>query len=292
VKQSRLFERRERGELAVGALVLTPGPDYVELMGHAGLDFVVVQVMTTSIDWAELANFVRAAQRYDVTTIAWLQAYPWGDEVTFDPRLPADVLRAVSIGCHGVFASVNDRRQVEAMVGVSGNSHSRPWIRDLGLANPFPTAGDGQTIGEVFAEQEEQWRARRLVAPLIEDLHALDRIEDMLAVPHLRGFALGMGDLTRELGHPGEYLHPQVQAVVKRAVAVGNQHGLTAIANVGMPMGADSQSAVIEGVQWMWDNGVHCVMIPHPTFAAQWFYENALRGLPASIQKVHPRLER
>lgn len=290
MKKSRFFQRQERGELALGALVLTPGVEYVELMGHAGLDFVVIQVMTTPNDWAELGNFVRAAERYDVTTIAWLQAYPWAGE-GFDARLPADVLRAVSIGCHGVFASVNNRRQVQAMVDVSGNSHSRPWIRDMGLANPFPEVDAGKTIRDVFAEQEEQWRARRMVYPLIEDLDGLANLEDMLSVPLLRGFALGMGDLTRELGHPGQYLHPDLQAMVRRAVGIGHENGLTAIANVGMPMNADSQQAVAEGVEWMWGNGVKGVMIPHPTFAAQWFYERALRTLPASIQRLHPALD-
>jgi 2-keto-3-deoxy-L-rhamnonate aldolase RhmA len=287
---TRLFRRLEEGQLALGALVLTPGCEYVELMGHAGLDFVVIQLMTTSNDWADLGNLVRAAARYDVTTIAWLQGFPWGNQ-GYDARLPADVLRALSIGCDGAFASVNNRQQVEAMVNVSGNSHSRPWIRDMGIANPFPRSDNPKTsISDIFNDQEVAWRARRMVAPLIEDKDSLDHLEEMLSVPNLRGFALGMGDLTRELGHPGEYLHPDLQAAVRKAVDIGNKYDLVPIANVGIPMQADSIDGLLEGVTWMWENGVPAVMIPHPTFAAQWFYERVGRLLGPTLSGARPPL--
>jgi 2-keto-3-deoxy-L-rhamnonate aldolase RhmA len=267
---SRLFERIRNRQLAVGVNVMARGSEWVEILGHCGLDFVCLDMMITAIGWPELADMVRAAARYDMTPMVRLQSYPWGGD-ELDARLAADTLRALSVGCEGVLASVNTRRQVEAMVEVSGDWHRRPWIRGQGGSDLAPSSGGGGgSEMEALREQASTMRARSIVGPLIESRGALETIGDILEVPHLGACWLAMGDLTRELGHPGDDRHPELRAAVERVAAISKDNEVLLMVN---NLDYDCPERIAEGVTWLWEHGVGAVFIPYPTFAVQWFYE-------------------
>ena len=122
-----MHDRIARGELALGTLMTTHGAELVEIVGYSGLDFVCIDLMTTSLDWGDVASMVLAAKRYDVTPWVRLPAYPWaGDQP--DPALPAEALRALAIGAECVMASVNTAAGVEQLMRPMENAHRRFYI--------------------------------------------------------------------------------------------------------------------------------------------------------------------
>jgi 2-keto-3-deoxy-L-rhamnonate aldolase RhmA len=274
---SRMFDRIEKGEAAVGTVMLEHGPEWAELIGHAGMDFACIDMMVTSIDWREAADVVRACTRFDVTPWIRLQAFPWGG-TDLDPRLPADVLRAISMGFEGVLASVNTPAAVAAMLQPLTEGHHRPYLSPK-LAIP------GLTPELSTLHDQEPW-----IFPLIESLEAVDNLENICEVDGLKAIMLGMGDLTRLLKQPHDRT-PEVRKLVTDTVKIASEHDV-AVISVSMAAfrheGRDTPESVAEGIEWLWNAGVKVVWTPHMTAVAQRFYERVFANVAQHEPKARP----
>lgn len=266
---SRMFDRIAKGELAIGTVTLTNGPEWVEIMGHVGLDFVCIDMMLTSIDWEGAANMVRAANRYDMTPWIRLQGYPWSSH--FDARTVADVLRALSIGAEAVTMSVDTPEEVAAMLHPGRDWHRRVYIHTW------------DARGSELEALHDKLERETLISPLIESLGAAKRIDEILSVKGLRAIFLGRGDLSREMGHPGELDHPDMRAFVKKTVELAKQKGVMVITNTGRQ---DTPQSIVDGVRWLWETGIQGLWIPDPTYIMCRFYEDTMgllsRELPTA----------
>lgn len=261
---SRMFDRIERGEPAIGTITLAHGAELIELLGYVGFDFACIDLMVTSLDWGDVAGMVLAAKRYGVTPWVRLPAYPWTSNAP-DPALPAQVLRALSLGAECVLASVNTAKQVEALLHPLTNAHRRVYI----LQN-----SEGRTEEQRRFDEDEapQW-----VFPNIETLEAVERIDEIVKVRDLRMIALGMGDLSKELGHPEDDQHPEVREVVRRVTAKARDRGLVVCANtLAYKRSSHLSEMIAEGARYLWEDGVQVLWVPRPTMVLQRFYERTL----------------
>jgi 4-hydroxy-2-oxoheptanedioate aldolase len=263
---SRIFERLERDEPAIGTFVHTHGPEWVELLAEVGLDHVCLDFMLTSLDWNEAANMIRAGERYGLDSIIRLQAYPWASGAS-DTHVPSDTLRALSIGATGVMASVNTPEQVEAMIRPASDWHRRIHLQ--GLLHLEPLAP------EDYDALVESIRNDSLVFPLIESLEALQRLDEILAVENLRAIFLGMGDLSRELGHPSDDQHPEMRELVRTVVRRGEDRGVMVFANT---LGS-TPDRIRSGIDQLVDAGVRVIWIAYPTIAVETFYRGILQPI-------------
>jgi len=261
---SRMFDRMDREEIAVGTIMLAPGREYVEVIGYAGLDFVCLDMMVTPLDWSEAASMVTSAALHGVTPWLRLSAYPWANE-EFDASLSAQVLRGLSIGAECVLASVNTAREVEAMLHPLSNPHRRYYL----------ARGAGRTDDQ---ERFDAAEAPQQVIPIIESEGALNNVDEILAVDGVRYVYLGMGDLTRALGHPGDDRHPEVRDAVASIVAKARDRGIRVCANMlaNVP-GIDISEQIVASIQALRELGVSAAMTPRPTMVLQRFYEATLR---------------
>jgi 4-hydroxy-2-oxoheptanedioate aldolase len=70
-----------------------------------------------------------------------------------------------------------------------------------------------------------------MLAILLEDVHAIENLDDILEVPHIDFYYVGASDLAQTMGHLGNPKHPEVQSVVehtiKRILAKGHVAGTT-----------------------------------------------------------------
>ena len=262
---SRMDDRIARGELALGTLMTTHGTELVEIVGYSGLDFVCIDLMTTSLDWSDVAGMVLAAKRYEVTPWVRLPAYPWaGDQP--NPALPAEALRALAIGAECVMASVNTAAGVEQLMRPMENAHRRFYIMQ-GRADGTPEQGRLDALEPAHR-----------IFPCIESRTAVDNIDAILDVPGLQQIYLGMGDLTKALGHPGEDRHPEVRAIVAEIAAKARARDIVVSANTLGYKGPESDLAdrIAAGVRVLEDAGVQVVLIPRPAMVVQVFYERTL----------------
>ena len=265
---SRMFDRLAKGETAVGGPMVEHGTEFVELLGYVGLDFVCIDLMVSSFDWSEAADMVRACNRYNVTPWIRLQAYPWSGHGS-DPRLPADVMRAIAIGAEGVTASVNTAEAAASMLEAATDLHPRPYIKRGGV---YPSRA---------GIQREDSKHKPYVFPSIESLEGVNNLDEIMKVEGLRAIFLAMGDLSRELGHPGEDRHPEIRSLIKDVVRRASERDIAIFANVlafRVP-GTDTPEYAAEGVMWLRDNGVKAVWLPRVSVVVQAYFERVLNAL-------------
>ena len=255
---SRMFERIEEGRVALGTFMLTSGPEMVEVMGAADLDAVCVDHMVTAIDWGLTADMFRAARQYDMTPWIRLQGYPWHGGAV-DTRTVADVLRAIAVGAEGITISVDTPEQVEAILQPRSDQHRRIWARG----------------GEFHTSHE----ADVLIFPMIESLGAARAIDRILDIEGLQGVFLGMGDLSRELGHPRDNEHPEVLEFVGQVVEKTEERGQMVIANTPY---VSQPAEIANSVDILWNLGVKAVWIPYPSYLVRTVYLDTSRIVRAN----------
>ena len=95
---------------------------------------------------------------------------------------------------------------------------------------------------------------------------------------------LGMGDLTKALGHPGNDRHPDVREVIGRIVGKAQSRDIAVCANaLGYQDGVDLSELIADGVESLWKLGVKAVLVPRPTMILQYFYEKTLERVRARL---------
>ena len=249
--ETRLFTRLAKGELALGCLTVTGSANLIEIMAFAGLDYVIIDQMFTEIDWGTAAHMIRAAKGAGITPLIRTEANPWVGGA--GSNVPVVAARALSLGCGGIMASVSTREQVEQLIEIG-----RDWHRGIQVI-PF-TPQD-------FPDYQRRVAEGTLVIPILESLEAFNQLESIIATPGLKAVFLALGDACRLLGRPFEYEHPDVWALLDRAVAAARRHGVVISSNNGFAF-AD-WDAMIQRAKRLHDRGVQMVMLQTPEFLLQ-----------------------
>ena len=67
-----------------------------------------------------------------------------------------------------------------------------------------------------------------LVCLMLEEVEAIENLEEMVEVEGVDVFFIGSGDLYQSMGYPGQQTHPEVQALMERGVTVIREAGRVA----------------------------------------------------------------
>src|ERR1044072_5701656 len=188
MQQNRVKRIMREGGLALGTHVGgIPDPQIVEIIGLAGFDAAVIDMEHTTLDLHDVQACVMAAERVGITPIV----RPPG----FDP---AFILRLLDMGVQGIqVPHVSDpetARQAVAAVRY-------PPAGERGMAAGSRAAGFGNVP---LLEHMAQSNREVLLACMIEDMAAVERIDEIAAVPGVDLLAVGPSDLSRSLGVSGQ----------------------------------------------------------------------------------------
>ncbi|MFM8820083.1 MAG: HpcH/HpaI aldolase family protein [Phenylobacterium sp.] len=194
----------------LGTFVKTPHPHIVEVLATSGLDCVCLDAEHAPFDRGDLDRCILAAR---ATSFPVLVRTPTG--------APQDILNALDCGADGVVVphvrSAADARAVAACAhyGARGSLPSR------GYAGSSRAAGyGGSSIPQHLSSSAE----KTVVVAQIEDLEALDCIEEIAAVDGIDVLFIGRIDLTVALGctSPDD---PRVIAAVEQVLAAATRAG-------------------------------------------------------------------
>jgi 2-dehydro-3-deoxyglucarate aldolase/4-hydroxy-2-oxoheptanedioate aldolase len=203
----------QRGLL--GTWVKIPSFETVQLIAHAGFDFVVVDMEHAPHSLQRAVELTFCAQAMGMAALVRL---PDHQGTTIQPLLDggADGLLVPRIADTGTADAIS-RRMVFAPKGERGlgaTSRAGRW----GLA-PLP---------EYLAREDEGLRMIQL-----EDWASLDRAADYAALEHVNGLFIGHGDLFLSSGKPpGD---PEVKALTARVLAATKEAGILSGVAVGTP---------------------------------------------------------
>jgi 2-keto-3-deoxy-L-rhamnonate aldolase RhmA len=254
-----------KGEVALGSMDTLGSSRLTEVMGLAGIDALLIDQMFCPADWATVAEMVRAARNFRMDVLVRVQGFPWLDRT--DHRMAVDAVRALGVGANGVVVSCTTVEEVEQLIEVS-----KDWHRDIHL-HPF---GD-----EEFDDYARSVADDCVVMPMIESERSLEAIDEILALPGLKAVTLGMTDISRILGHPFEYEHPEVGEVVDRAIESARRQGVAIGANLGYAY-SRSLDDMEDRMKRMAAQGFQFLWLQNNGFVVQWMY-HTLAGFRAAL---------
>lgn len=221
IRTNKLRQLVEDGGIAFGATVQVSATAFVEILGHVGFDFAMIDTEHGLFDMEAAGELIRAAQGVNLTPVVRV--------LKNDPSL---IMKALDLGAQGVIIphiSNKDQaaRAVEACrYGKGGSRGACPLVRaaDYGMVD--------------WKQYEEHANTAPLVFLLIENLEAARQIEHILAVDGVDIIHLGAFDMSVSGGYHGNVTHPEVRKVLDRILAVCNErhvpvmHAITNGANI------------------------------------------------------------
>src|SRR5215813_7553077 len=200
MKENRVKRILHEGGLALGTHVGgTADPQIVELIGLAGFDAAFIDMEHTTFDLHDVQLAVMAAERVGITSIVRTPGFD-----------PAFILRLLDMGVQGIqVPHVGDA----AMARAALKAVRYPPLGDRGMAAGSRAADYGKIP---LVDHMAQSNREILLACMIEDMDAVERIDEIAAVEGVDLLAVGPSDLSRSLGVSGHPDHPRLVAAIER----------------------------------------------------------------------------
>lgn len=152
-----LVSRIRRREQLLGLIIKLPNPALVEVAGHLGYDFVLLDTEHGAADTLELEHHLRAADSAGIDVLVRVGA-----------NEPLQILRALDAGATGIIAPHVDTPQ-EAAQAV--NAAHYPPVGKRGLA---ASTRAGRHSTSTLADHLDRARRETTVVVQIEDKKAVD----------------------------------------------------------------------------------------------------------------------
>jgi 2-keto-3-deoxy-L-rhamnonate aldolase RhmA len=225
MKPNRMKEKIARGEPALGCSVMFPSPQVVEMLGHAGFDWVLIDCEHGSIGLADVELMAMACDAVGITPIARPRS-----------NTAADIQSVMDRGVMGVQVphvnSAEDARRAVAAVKF-GPGAAR------GLA--AGTRPDRWGLGARMPDFTAAANAQSLVCVQLEHEQAIRNVDEILRGDGVDVFFIGPSDLSQSMGFPGDPKAPPVAEAIASTLAKIVAAGRTP----GMPATADNLADVV-----------------------------------------------
>lgn len=206
VRTDALRRRLDAGEVSYGLITAWPDPDLVEAAGWSGFDWVFIDAEHGALDISTCAGLVRAADAVGMTSLVRI---PYGDVRGVYPYL--------DLGAHGlIFPHVRSAGDARDAVGAC-------LFPPDGLRGAMSSSRAAR-YGTAYGRPADYFQAANpavWVFPVIEDIEAVDAIDEILAVPGIRAYFVGPGDLALSRQVPRRSEPAQIDVLVGRAIAEG-----------------------------------------------------------------------
>lgn len=196
IRPNRAKQKLQQGQ-TVTTISGLQNSDIIDFLGPLGFDAAWIECEHGPVDWDALGDMTRACDLWGLTPITRVNAN--------DPGLITRTLDRGSMGI--VVPHINTREAAEqaaqsakyAPLGYRGMFGGR---QSFGVPDYFHTAND-----------------QTMVIVLLEEVEALENIDDILKADHVDVFFVAPSDLAQTMGHIGNPDHPEVQTAIEQAIA-------------------------------------------------------------------------
>lgn len=198
------------GRRQIGLWSALAVPASVELLAHAGFDWLLLDMEHAPIDLGELRGELMALNGSATHAIV---RPPWNDAVA--------VKRILDLGAQTLLFPVI-QSGAEAAAAVASTRYPPAGVR--GVAGGTRATRYGR-VADYYGKAQEEL----CVIVQIETRAGLEHLDAILAVDGVDALFLGPADLSASLGHLGDPRHPEVAAAMedalRRCVAAGKPVG-------------------------------------------------------------------
>jgi 4-hydroxy-2-oxoheptanedioate aldolase len=208
----RKFREQIQRRPVFGPFSKTSDPAVIEVLGHAGFDFVILDMEHGPSTLETIQHLVRAAETAHIAPIVRV---PAGDHEM--------ISKVLDIGAAGVqIPQVSRRQDVELALRAAKFSP----LGERGVCRYVRAAGYSSTEKDIYFRQANE----ALLVIQLEGEEALRNLDEVLDVKGPDVVFIGPYDLSQSLGVAGQVEHPLVvektkeivKACLARGIAVGN----------------------------------------------------------------------
>jgi 4-hydroxy-2-oxoheptanedioate aldolase len=205
-----LRARLQRGDALIGMLAGHRDPMLAEQVGLLGVDFYMLDAEHGALDARDVEAIVRGCESVLVTPLARVRS--------LDPKL---ILQFLDAGAQGIMLpGVTHPDEVAALV----DAVRYPPLGRRGL-------GPARSAGYLLSKRSQRAilsdaNARTLVLPQVEDIKAVERIDQLLAVPGIDGVIIGPVDLSLSMGFLDGPDRPEVTDAMDRVLVAARRAGV------------------------------------------------------------------
>ncbi len=196
IRPNRVKQKLAAGELAYVIAGLTNADD-IDLFGPNGFDGVWLEGEHGNVTASNLGDLTRACDLWGMTSV-----------VRVNRNDQALIYRTLDCGAMGIVVPhVNTK--AEAQNVVDGGKFA-----PIGHRGMF-TSRQGYGVDNYFQVANEQ----TLLVVLIEDIKAVNNLDEILKVDHIDVFFVAPSDLATSMNYIGRHDHPFVQKTIDDALA-------------------------------------------------------------------------
>ncbi len=206
---SEFLQRLKDGSRLYGTSITSASPLWPPAVRRAGVDFVFIDTEHIPADRVTLAQMCLA---YKALGLPPLVRIPSPD--------PCEACQVLDGGADGVLAPyIEDAEQVSRLVGAVK-------LRPLKGRRLDEALRDRGSLGSELNNYLSLRNAENFLIVNVESIPALERLEQILAVPGLDGVVVGPHDLSVSLGCPEQYDHPRFEEALGGIVTKVRRRGL------------------------------------------------------------------
>lgn len=229
MRENTLKGRLKNGEAIYGLLSPNYDTSIVDMLGHLGFDFYMLDCEHGPAGPQQAELVIRACEGVGMIPLARIRSA--------DPKL---VLQFMDLGLMGVMMpSVTSADDVKMLV----EAVKYPPLGRRGIA---PVRANDYLLGAM--PQEEYLRfanEQTLILPQIETMEAVTNLDSLVQVEGVDGFIVGPRDLSLSMGFTDGPAHPEVRAMVDTLFEGVRGAGL--VVGTTAATGEDARSLVERG---------------------------------------------
>lgn len=208
VRCNFLMDKLNSGKVVIGTWIILPSLSSLDVIASAGLDFVILDSEHGPLGFEKIQEMVMVCESRNVSPV-----------VRVSGLREDEILKALDVGAHGVqVPNVLNLADVQSIVDFS----KYPPVGKRGFS-PFTRSGE---YGGVDRKQlTTDVNSNSLIVVNIEGVDALINLDLILTNENIDVIFVGLYDLSKSMGVPGDIDNPLVQEKLKEIVEKVNRSG-------------------------------------------------------------------
>lgn len=212
IRENFVKNKLESGETVIGTWCIIPSAITAEIIARSGVDFIIIDNEHGPISFETAQQMIMSCELNGVSP---LYRPPGVDE--------NDILKSLDIGAHGIqVPNVDNPSQLKDIIAYSkfppkGKRGFSPFVRAAGYTN--------KNSAEYYSKANDNV----LVGINLEGKEAIERVDEFLEFDELDIIFIGLFDLSKALGIPGDVENPillkEVESLTKKIKKKGKHVG-------------------------------------------------------------------
>lgn len=196
--KNKVKARIAQGELAIGTYVNLADPAIVEIIGLVGFDAAFIDMEHTAFDLHLVQEMIRACDLADICSL-----------VRVPDNNPKTILRILEMGAQGIQVPHIANRD-DALAAVKAVRYAP--LGDRGMGGPTRAARYGTVSSPDHLTTSN---LEIILAVMVEDVGAIEQIEQIAALDGIDLIAIGPSDLSQALGAPNKD-DPRLRSTIEK----------------------------------------------------------------------------